>query len=37
VETFQLKPLSEDRLRFDDRDHADFLTEEGQLRYDLSV
>ena len=24
-------------MRFDDRDNADFLTEEGQLRYDLSI
>ena len=24
-------------MRFDDRDEADFLTEEGQLKYDLSV
>ena len=24
-------------MRFDDRNNADFLTEEGQLRYDLNV
>jgi hypothetical protein len=24
-------------MRFDDRDEADFLTEEGQLKYNLSV
>jgi hypothetical protein len=32
-----LRPLTADRLRFDNRDNADFLSEEGQLRYDLSV
>ena len=37
VETHLIKPLTEDRMRFDDRDNADFLTEEGQLRYDLSI
>jgi hypothetical protein len=31
------RPLTEDKLRFDDRDNADFLTEEGQLRYDLNI
>ena len=32
-----MKPLTEDKMRFDDRDNADFLTEEGQLKYDLSI
>lgn len=32
-----MRPLTEDKLRFDDRDNADFLTEEGQLKHDLSV
>lgn len=31
------RPLTEDKMRFDDRDEADFLTEEGQLKYDLNV
>jgi hypothetical protein len=31
------RPLTEDKLRFDHRDNADFLTEEGQLRYDLNI
>lgn len=36
-ETFQCKPLTQDKLRFDDRDNADFLTEQGQLKYDLNI
>lgn len=32
-----LRPLTQDKLRFDDRDNADFLTEEGQLKYNLNV
>jgi hypothetical protein len=32
-----LKPLTQDKLHFDDKDNADFLTEEGQLKYDLNV
>ena len=32
-----VKPLTECKMRFDDRDEADFLTEEGQLKYDLDV
>lgn len=32
-----LRPLTADKMRFDDRDNADFLTEEGQLKYDLNV
>ena len=31
------RPLTQDKLNFDDRDEADFLTEEGQLKYNLSV
>jgi hypothetical protein len=37
AETQFFKPLTEDKLRFDDRDNADFLNEEGQLKYDLNV
>eukprot|EP00178_Gracilaria_changii_P012889 TRINITY_DN36302_c0_g1_i1.p1 TRINITY_DN36302_c0_g1~~TRINITY_DN36302_c0_g1_i1.p1 ORF type:complete len:136 (+),score=6.38 TRINITY_DN36302_c0_g1_i1:280-687(+) len=37
IENQFLRPLTADRLRFDDRDEADFLNEEGQLRHDLSV
>lgn len=37
IETFQAKPLTENKLHFDDKDEADFLTEEGQLKYDLTV
>jgi len=32
-----LRPLTENKLNFDDRDNANFLTEEGQLKYDLNV
>lgn len=31
------KPLTEDKMHFDDRDNADFLDEVGQLKYDLNV
>jgi hypothetical protein len=37
VENQFLRPLTQDKMRFDDRDAADFLTEEGQLKYDLNV
>lgn len=37
AETQHLRPLTEDKLRFDDRDNADFLTQNGQLKYDLNV
>ena len=37
VETYLARPLTEDKMRFDDRNEADFLTEEGQLKYDLNV
>ena len=37
VENHLVRPLTADRMRFDDRDNADFLDEEGQLKYDLSV
>ena len=36
-ETTLCRPLTEDKLRFDHRNEADFLSEEGQLRYDLNV
>lgn len=37
IETYMGRPLTQDKLRFDDRDEADFLTEEGQLKYNLTV
>ena len=37
LETKVTKPLTEDKMHFADKDDADFLTEEGQLRYDLTV
>lgn len=37
LEVHLVRPLTEDKLRFADRDEADFLTEEGQLRHDLDV
>lgn len=37
LETQFMRPLTEDKLRFDDRDEADFLTSEGQLKYELNV
>lgn len=37
IETRLIRPLTEDKLRFDDRDNAEFLTTEGQLKYDLDV
>lgn len=37
VESQFIRPLTADKMRFDDRDNADFLTEEGQLKYDLDV
>ena len=37
LETRVVKPLTEDKLNFADKDEADFLTEEGQLKYDLTV
>lgn len=30
-------PLTEDAQHFDDRDDADFLTEDGQLKYELTT
>jgi hypothetical protein len=36
VENYNFNPLSEDQKKFDDRDNAEFLTEEGQLKYDLA-
>lgn len=32
-----VRPLTKNKLRFDDRDEADFLNEEGQLKYDLNI
>lgn len=37
LETYMARPLTKDQLRFDDRDNADFLKEDGQLAYDLNV
>jgi len=37
VENYNFHPLTQDQKAFDDRDNADFLTEEGQLKYDLAV
>ena len=37
IENMFCKPLTQDRLNFDDRDNAEFLNTEGQLKYRLSV
>jgi len=37
VENYNFHPLTEDQKNFDDRDAADFLAEEGQLKHDLAV
>lgn len=37
LENYLVRPLTEDKLRFDDRDNAEFLTNEGQFKYDLTV
>lgn len=37
VENYNFHPLTPDQKNFDDRDNADFLTEEGQLKYDLAI
>lgn len=37
VENYQFHPLTQDKQNFADRDDADFLTEEGQLKHDLAV
>lgn len=37
LENYNAKPLTQCMMRFDDQDEADFLTEEGQLKYDLNV
>ncbi len=37
VETMYSHPLTQDLINFDDRDNANFLEEEGQLKYDLAV
>ncbi len=36
VETKMFHPLTADKQHFDDRDNAEFLTEEGQLKYALT-
>jgi len=37
VENYNFHPLTEDQSNFDDRDKADMLTEEGQLKYDFAT
>lgn len=37
AETRFFHPLTKDNNHFDDRDNAEFLTEEGQLKYELTV
>lgn len=37
LETRVVRPLTKDNLHFEDRDDGDFLTEEGQLKHDLTV
>lgn len=37
LENHLVRPLTQDKMHFDDRNQADFLTEEGQLKYDLDV
>lgn len=37
VETMYLHPLTEDLKNFDNRDEAEFLETEGQLKYPLAV
>jgi hypothetical protein len=36
VENYNFHPLTEDQNNFDDRDGADFMADEGQLKYDLA-
>lgn len=36
VENYNFNPLTADQKNFDDRDEADFLETEGQLKYDLA-
>lgn len=37
VETRMFHPLTQDARHFDDRDEAEFLNEEGQLKYKLTT
>ena len=37
IEIPLIKPLTEDKKHYDDIDHADFLTEEGQLKHQLTI
>lgn len=37
TETKMFHPLTEDKMQFADRDDAEFLTEEGQLKHELAV
>ena len=36
IENYNFHPLTIDQKNFDDRDNANFLEEEGQLKYDLA-
>jgi hypothetical protein len=36
-ENFNSRPLTSDEKHFDDRDEADFLLEEGQLKHNLAI
>jgi hypothetical protein len=36
-ETYNSRPLTADEKHFDDRDEADFLLEEGQLKHNLAI
>lgn len=36
VETKFFNPLTEDKMNFDDRDNAEFLAEDGKLKYELT-
>eukprot|EP01016_Furgasonia_blochmanni_P003035 TRINITY_DN1118_c0_g1_i8.p3 TRINITY_DN1118_c0_g1~~TRINITY_DN1118_c0_g1_i8.p3 ORF type:complete len:125 (-),score=29.42 TRINITY_DN1118_c0_g1_i8:196-570(-) len=37
VENFNFHPLQEDQKYFDDKDNAEFLSDEGQLKYELAT
>ena len=37
VENYNFHPLTEDQSNFDDRDNAEFLEDEGQLKHDFAI
>jgi len=37
AENYNFNPLTEDQKQFDDRDNADFLNDDGQLKYELAT